>query len=189
MAQGRAEKAAKREKDALSSELQSTKSRLDAIEREVNETRLAEARDDPAQLRLYQREQTISKREREAANKETDLAGREEQVKTDRADVDRDKGVVSIAYVAAKHGLEVEVLEKLGISDSDTLEKVAVELAAAKTKEGGEGAGGEEGGEGEGFVPDSGATTGGFVQHFEKPPLKEIARLKDLMGNVTINCC
>ncbi len=158
MGQGRAEKVAEQEKGALTQELQSTKGRLDALESQVNESRLAEARGDPDQLRLYQRDQAIAKRERDVESRDSDLTRREGQLKTDREEVDKDKGVVSIAYIAAKHGLETEELESLGISDHDTLERVAEKLAAAKPK--GEGEGEGEGEEGEPFVPDTGETTG-----------------------------
>lgn len=154
---GRERKAAEAERDTLKQDLESTTSRLDSLEREVGESRLAEARDDPAQLRIYQREQVITKREREAGDKERDVARREAQLKVDRADVDKDKGVVSIAYIAAKHGLETEELESLGINDPEALERVAEKLATKTAKP----AGGEGEGEGEGeFTPDSGEGTG-----------------------------
>jgi len=158
---GRQRKTAEKERDALKQDLQSTTSRLDALERDINESRLAEARGDPDQLRIYQREQAITKLERQVAELQRDLTRREEQLKADRAEVDKDRGVVSIAYIAAKHGLKTEQLESYGISDPEVLERVAVDLAAAKPKELGEEEG--EGGEGEGeeFTPDSGETTGG----------------------------
>ncbi|MBA7651171.1 hypothetical protein ES703_58986 [subsurface metagenome] len=131
MGQGRAEKVAKQEKDALTSELESMKGRFDALEGQANETRLAEARGDPVKLQAYQRDQAVGKREQVVADKERDLIRREGQVKTDRAEIDKDKGVVSVAYLAAKHGLEVEKLESYGITDPEALEKVAVDLAAA----------------------------------------------------------
>ena len=109
---GRQRKAAEQERDSLKQELESNNNRLDSLEREANESRLAEARDNPEQLRAYQRDQANTKRERDAVDKERDLARREAQLKADRAEVDKDKGVVSIAYIAAKHGLEVERLEK-----------------------------------------------------------------------------
>lgn len=160
---GRKQKAAEQERDALKDRLESTNTRLDNLEREQDESRLTEARGDPDQLRIYQREQANKKLEREVAELQRDLARREEQLKADRTEVDKDRGVVSIAYIAAKHGLETEELESLGISDHDALERVAEKLATAKPKEPGTG---EEGGEGEGegeakpFVPDSGETTG-----------------------------
>ena len=157
---GRLQKTAEQERDTLKEQLQSTTSRLDSLERERDESRLADARGDPDQLRTYQREQGITKREREVEAKESDYARREGQLKADRAEVDKDKSVVSIAYLAAKHGLETEELESLGISDPEILEKVAGKLAAAKPKgtreEGGEG--GEEESE---FIPDSGEGAGG----------------------------
>jgi len=83
-----------------------------------------------------------------------------------QAELDKDKGVISIAYIAAKHGLETQELEELGISDVDVLDKIATKLAAAKPKEeakevegGGEGS--EEGEEEVPFVPDSSEGTGG----------------------------
>ncbi len=131
MAQGRAEVKAKQEKDALDQELQSYKTRLDALEGERNEDRLAEARGDDDKMRTYQRENTLRTRERQADERDRDLTRREGQVKADRAEVDKDIGVVSIATIAAKHGIDQERLEKLGITDPEQLEKVAEELAAA----------------------------------------------------------
>jgi len=135
---GRLQKAAEVERDTFKKELESTNSRLDSLEREVNESRLAEARGDPEQLRIYNREQAVVKRERQAGDKERDLASREEQLKSDLETLATDKGVVNIAYIAAKHGLETEDLEDLGISDPEALEKVAEKLAAVKTKGEGE---------------------------------------------------
>ena len=159
---GRRRKAAEQERDSLKQDLQSTTSRLDTLEREINESRLAEARGDPDQLRIYQREQATTRREREAADRERNLARREEQLKADRAEVDKDRGVVSIAYIAAEHGLETEELESLGISDHETLERVAVKLAAVKSKEpgAGEGEATPPSGEVTELSPDSGVTIG-----------------------------
>ena len=101
----------------------------------------------------------MTKRERQVGEKDRDFTRREGQIKTDRADVDKDRGVVAINVIAAKHGLEPEDLESLGISDPEALERVAEKLSPAKPK--GEGEGGEaEGGEDEPFVPDTGETTG-----------------------------
>lgn len=87
------------------------------------------------------------------------MTRREAQLKAGAEALATDKGVVTIAYIAAKHGLETEVLESLGISDEETLEKVAEKLAAAKPKEGEEG---EEEGEEE-LVIDSGLHAGGLA--------------------------
>ena len=159
---GRLRKAAETERDSLKKQLESTNSRLDALERTENESRLAEARGDPEQLRVYQRDQTLTKRERDADDRDRDLDRREQQLKSDQEELDKDRGVVSIAYTAAKHGLDPEELESLGISDMDTLDKVAEKIAAgkgttAKTGEEGE----EEGGEEEEWNPDTGEGTGG----------------------------
>lgn len=162
---GRQRKAAEQERDSLKQELQTTTSRLDTLEREVNESRLAEARGDPDQLRAYQRDQATTRRERELADRERDLNRREEQLKTDRAELDKDRGVVSIAYVAAKHGLETEELESLGISDQDVLERVAEKLAARKSAESGNGEDGKgeetPSGEATELMADSGEGVGG----------------------------
>jgi len=176
---GRQRKAAEQERDTLKQALQSTSSRLDAVEREVNESRLAEARGDPDQLRVYQREQAVTKRERDAEARDGDLTRREGQLKSDREEVDKDRGVVSIAYIAAKHGLETEELESLAISDHDTLERVAEKLAGAKPKEE-TGEEEEETPSGEAFVPDSGETTGGVggltAESVEKMPISSLEK-------------
>jgi len=187
---GRLRQSAERERDSLKEQLQSTTSRLNALESAMNESRLAEARDNPELLPIYQREQTLTRREREADELQRDLARREEQLKIDRADVDKDRGVVSIAYIAAKHGLETEELESLGISDHETLEKVAEKLAVAKPKESepGEGEEGGEGGEGEGeFTPDSGEGTGGgagalTTESVEKMPIASLEKAIEKAG-------
>jgi len=157
---GRLRKAAEQERDTLQQDLQTTKTRLDDLEGQVRESRLAEARGDPAQLTLFQREEAITKRERQVGEKDRDLARREGQLTSDRADVDKDKGVVSIAYIAAKYGLETEKLEALGVSDPEALERVAKELASAKPggKAPPSGGGDEEGGR---LEPDTGEGTGG----------------------------
>ena len=138
MGQGRAEKVAEQEKGALTQELQTYKSRLDALEAQERESRLAEARGDSDKMRAFQREEAVSKRERQVEETLRDITKREGQIKADRAEIDKDRGVVSVAYVAAKHGLEPEDLEDLGITDPEQLEKVAVKLAAAKPKGEGE---------------------------------------------------
>jgi len=158
---GRQRKAAEDKSKRLEGELQSVTSRLDSIERERNESLLAEARGDPDKLRNYQSEQTLSQRQREFEKRERDIIQREEQYKVDVEQLSKDRSVVSVAYVAAKHGLEPADLEDLGISDPDQLDKVAERIAARGTaaKTGGEGG---EGGEDEDeFNPDSGDTLGG----------------------------
>ncbi len=133
MGQGREKKVADQEKEVLNQELQSTKSRLDALEREANESHLAEARAGGSEtLSAYQREQATAKREKDAADKDRDLARREEQLKVDREAVDKESSAVSIANLAKKHGLETETLESLGISDPEVLERVAEKLAGVK---------------------------------------------------------
>ena len=136
MAQGRAEKVAEGVKTALTEELDANKRRLDALEATAKESRVAQARGDPAAMRLFQREEGIDKRERDVETKERDLARREGQVKTDRETMDAEKSVFSVAYIAAKHGIAPEVLEDLGIKDPEALEKVAVQLAAGTKPEG-----------------------------------------------------
>ena len=119
----------------MTSELQTTQGRLEALEAQVNEARLAESKGDPDKLAAYQRDHSVGQRERTVADKEKDLARREGLLKTDREELDKDRGVVSVAYIAAKHGLSVERLENLGISDLETLEKVAEEMKPAKPEE------------------------------------------------------
>jgi len=148
---GRQRAKAERERDALKGELEATNSRLDALERTQSESQLADARGDPAALTAYQKDQDTARRARVLEDQERDLKRREEQLKADREAVDGDMAKVSIATIAANHGLETETLENLGISDHDTLDRVATQLAAAgKTKaptgdEGGEGDEGDEG--------------------------------------------
>jgi len=177
---GRQRKAAEVERDSLKQDLQSTTGRLDTLEREINESRLAEARGDPDQLRIFQREQALTKLQREVEAMQANLTNREGQLKEDRAEVDKDRGVVAIAYIAAKHGLEPDKLESYGISDPEVLEKVAADLAAAKPAEPGEGEGEGEEGEAEAFVPDSGETTGGAgaltAESVEKMPIASVEK-------------
>lgn len=160
MSDGRKAKVAEEARDTLREELQRNQSRLDALERERDESRLAEARaGGDKELLLYNREEVVKKRERQVEETVGDVTRREGQIKTDRAEVAKDRGIVSINVLAAKHGLEPEDLESLGISDPEALERVAERLAGTKPK----GKGGEEegeSGEGEPFVPDTGETTG-----------------------------
>ena len=131
MAQGRAEKVAKQEKDALTQELESIKGRFDALEAQANETRLAEARGDPVKLQSYQRDQAVGKREREVADRERDLVRREGLLKTAQEELKQTQGTVSVAYVAASHGLKVEDLEEFSDLSPEALEKLAVKLETA----------------------------------------------------------
>lgn len=160
---GREKAAAERERDELRKQNQSISQRLEAVEKEQNDNRLAEARGDPKALQIYQREQTLAKREREVATKESDVQSREAALKTEREAIDGDKHKVNIAYIAAKHGIDQDELESLGIKDADALEKVAEKLSASKGGAG-EGEGGGEAGEGTGeadYQPDSGEGAGG----------------------------
>lgn len=133
-----AQETAEGERDAAKKALESLKNRFDTLEAEVDQTRLAEDRGDPVALRQYQREQTVKKRERAAEEKELDLETREAALGTERKAVDGDKLKVDISFIAAKHGLEVEDLEGLGITDPEALEKVAEKLATGKGKGEGE---------------------------------------------------
>lgn len=164
---GRQRKAAELERDALKDRLEATNSRLDNLEREQNESRYAEARAGGSEtLSAYQREQATIKQEKELQDKIRDLARREEQVKADREAVDKDRHVVSVAFLAAKHGLEPDALESLGISDPEVLERVAERLAGAKpAKEPGSELESEEipSGEAPELFSDSGEGTGGGV--------------------------
>lgn len=178
---GRKRVAAEGERDSLTQDLESTRSRLDSLEKEVNESRLAEARNDPEALRIYQREQAIVKRERAVGDKERDVTSRESALKDERVAIDKDKSVVSIAYIAAKHGLDAEKLESFGISDPEALKKVAEELAAAKPPEPGKGEGEGEGEGEEEFTPDSGEGTGGgaealTAEAIEKMPIASVEK-------------
>lgn len=186
---GRERKAAEDERDTLKTSLESTTRRLDALELEQNEARLAEARGDPDKLRAYQQDQDRAKRQRTLDDKEADLTAREAKLKTDRAAVDTDLGVVNVAYVAAQHGLKTEDLEGLGITDQEALEKVAERLAAAGPKgeaEGeGEGEGEEEGAAAaEELSPDSGEGTGAgpktlTTEGVEKSSMSDIEKALD----------
>jgi len=157
---GRLRKAAEQERDSTKQELQSLTSRLDELERERNESRLAEVRGDPTKLSAYQSEQSAAKRQRDADAREREIARREAQVKADEEAISNKSRYVSVAEISAKHGIDMEELEELGISDPEQLEKVAEKLAAAKgtTAKPPEGGEGDEGGET--FTPDSGDTTG-----------------------------
>ena len=136
MGQGRAEKVAEGAKEALTEELTATKSRLDALEREARESRVAQARGDPAAMRLFQREEIVEKREREAETKERDNTRQAGLLKTEREEFEANQSVMSVAYIATKYGLAPERLEKLGIKDPEALEKVAEEIAAGTKPEG-----------------------------------------------------
>lgn len=177
---GREKKAAEEKAANLERTLTTTKSRLDDLERERDESRLAEARGDPAALKIYQREQAIIRRERDVEAKETDVQTREAALKTERESIDGDKHKVNLAYIAAKHGIDQDELEGLGIRDAEALEKVAEKIAAkAKGGEGkGEGEGEGEGGEGaEGaeYQPDSGEGAGGKTKALTTEAVEEMS--------------
>jgi len=181
---GRLRKAAEQERDSLRESLQTTRSRLDAIESQMNESRLAEVRGDPDRLRSYQHEQTQTRRERELDDRESELSRREAQLKSDREEVDKDRSVVNIAYVAAKHGLETDDLESLGISDLDVLDKVAEKIAAGKPKDESNENEEEETEEpntsSEELIPDSARTIGGAQtltsESAEKMPISSLEK-------------
>lgn len=154
---GRLRQAAERERDSLKEQLQSTSDRLNTLESERTESRLAEAQDNPEAARLLLREEALKRRTLQVEETLKDITRREGQVKADRTKVDEDRAVIDVAYVATKHGLAVERLEKYSHLDHETLEKVAEDIAAGKAPSPlGEGAEDEEP-----IVPDTGETTGG----------------------------
>jgi len=170
---GRLRQAAERERDSLKEQLQSTSDRLNTLESERTESRLAEAQDNPEAARLLLREEALKRRTLQVEETLKDLTRREGQLKADRTKVDEDRGVISIAYTAAKHGLEVEELESLGISDPEILERVAEKLAARKVA-----SPTVEGEAEEPFVPDTGETTGSgqpTPEQLEKMPMSQYA--------------
>lgn len=183
---GRLRKAAEQKADDLSKRLQSVTTRLDSIEKEREESRLAELRNDPESLKQYQREKELSKREREADERDRDLTAREQRVKDDSETLDKNRRVVTIAYVAAKHGLDAEELESFGITDEAALEKLAEKLSSVKVKptvKEGETPEGETSGEDETqvevFTGDSGETTGGgkpTQEQLEQMPMEQYAK-------------
>jgi len=131
MGQGRAEKVANQEKEALTSELQSTKGRLDALEAQERETRLAEARGDATKMHAFQSEEALAKERRQVEEDRKDLTRQQGQLKTAQEELKQGQGTMSVAYIAASHGLKVEDLEEFSDLSPEALEKLAVKLAAA----------------------------------------------------------
>ena len=159
---GREKKVVEGERDEAKRQVELLTKRLEGLEAADREARLADAREDPKELRLFQREETVTKRERAVEAKELDVSGREVALKTEREAVDGDKRKVDLAYLSAKYGVPEDELEDLDIKDPDALEKVAAKLSTSKTegKKPGEGEGEGEGTGGEEFAPDEGEGAG-----------------------------
>ena len=150
-----------KERDALKSDLESTTSRLGDLEKRINETELEGIRDNPELLKAYQQRQDLGTKAKALEVKERELAQREAQIKADVDTIASERKGATVASTAVKYGLNIEVLDSLGVDDPEALDKVAAAIVAGKPKT-------SEGGEG--IIPDSGMSSGGLsdIQAREK---------------------
>lgn len=142
--------------ESLRQDAETTKGKLTALQRQIDEAELDKARDDPQLLNLYQRKQDLEQRATAIEERERKVATSEAQLKADKEAIAKAKADATVAQVAVKYHLNIEDLADLGITDEEALEKVAAKIGKPSKKKAGEG---EK--EDEDLMPDSGLTSGG----------------------------
>ncbi len=140
---------AKQETDNLKGQVGTLTQRLTSLEEQSRSNRLQEARgsSDTGAMAVFERTEVLNKREREIDEGKTELTRGQLQLKADQEELGRTQGTLTIPAIVAKYKLsedEQTHLEGLGITDSDTLDKIAARLAGkealpkAETEEGAE---------------------------------------------------
>jgi len=125
--------------------------RLSEIQQRIDEAELEKARDNPELLKLYQQKQELEKAKANLDEERRTLQREQAQFKEEKEAVASAKTEAMIVEVALKYHVSIEDLEDLGITDQESLEKIAAKLAKSKpstTEESGE------------IKPDSGLGTG-----------------------------
>ncbi|OGN87681.1 MAG: hypothetical protein A2158_00075 [Chloroflexi bacterium RBG_13_46_14] len=150
-----------REKTRLSDALNSATSRLDDLERRMEEARYNEIKDDPVKLRTYQDERSVTKRERELEEREKGFNKTKTELEDRIAELEKANTTSTVNLIAARYNLKADDLLDLGITDPEKLEKVA-----SKLKPGDDG-GGDQGNQDNTWKPDSNDGKGAGKPDFE----------------------
>lgn len=174
----------KGEAERLQTEVTAAIGRVDAIQKDFDNLRLEAAKDDTTKTSQIKSEITGRTSAAESQRGKDDITKREEQLKADREEWETKRAEEAIPMLATKYNLKPKQLEELKITDFDTLERVAKQLAGEGTDdgEGDKGDGGdkgEKGEEGEHFEPNihsstSKAKTTLDVKTVQEAPMEEI---------------
>ena len=132
--EGRKWKQVELERDQLKGQVGTLTDRLDTIESRQSAVALEEAGKDPTGTALarVQAEAALRKRENEVQGRENTVARGEAQLKADQEAFTSESGETIVATIATKHGVDPAKLAAYGITNKDTLEKIAADLAVAK---------------------------------------------------------
>lgn len=162
--EGRKWKKVETERDELKQTVTSLTTRLDAIETEARNKAYDEARSsgDSNALSLFQRNEELTKRERQIAEKEATIRKRELQVKEDEEYITTEKPKLLIPKIAMKYGLKPDDLADFGVTDEAVLDKIAQRISGKKEPEEPETEEGEE--EQKPFEPISFQSSGAAVK-------------------------
>ncbi len=130
--EGRRWKQVEVERDQLKNEVGTLTTRLDDIETSQRARAYEEARSDPSgnAIRAVQAEESVRAREKKMQEREAEANRREAQLKADRDTFNTESGESMVSIVAARHGVDLERLTKLGITDKAALESVAADMKA-----------------------------------------------------------
>ena len=132
--EGRKWKKVETERDDYKGKVDSLTTRLTELETETRNRAYEEARssgDDTALTRFKVNEE-LTKRERAISDKETSIRKRELQIQSDEESFNTRKANMVIPAVAAKYGLKAEDLTDFGITDEETLDKIAKRISGKK---------------------------------------------------------
>ena len=133
---GRAKELAttKGERDTLKGQVDTLNTRLAALETESRNRAFDEARQsgDSGAIQAFERTDRLNQREKAVIDREATVTRRELQVKADQDEAVRTQSTLTIPKIAAKYKLDEAELVELGITDEETLDKVAARIAGTK---------------------------------------------------------
>jgi len=118
------------------------------VQKQIEARELEGIKDDPELVKLYQRRKELDDKAKTLDARERELSRKELQIKTESEAIAKTLRQSTISGIATKYGVEVKVLEELGIDDADRLEKVAKIIGKPKAQP-------------ETVKPDSGLSVGG----------------------------
>lgn len=125
---------AKGERDTLKGQNEALNTRLTRLETDSRNAAREAARssDQPSAMVQFERTEQMNQREKDLDMRETTVKRRELQVEADEGEVGRTKGTLTIPKIVAKYKLSEDdqtYIEGLGLTDEDTLDKIAARLA------------------------------------------------------------
>jgi chromosome segregation ATPase len=145
------------ERDEIKAELQETNSRIEELENNMREQRLASYRDDPEKLKHALAEDDVAVRAKDIDKRERTLKARQKEIEAREQYLNETTVKNLCSTLAAKYGADVNELLELGISDPEKLEKYAKRLGSSTKKP-------EEENKEDEFTPDRNTSSGAFGQ-------------------------